>query len=68
MIKKNTENESHSLNVLDTDIILIWRLVLGSFVTEIEYSQGKNNIVECVISRFPFNRNLETAQASACKH
>ena len=51
---------------MNTDILLIGRLILEYYGPEIEYIQGNNNIVVDSILRFPQNGNENTTQHSTC--
>ena len=44
----------------NTNIVLIWRLILEEYGTYIEYIIGEKNIVAYALSRLPLNGNEET--------
>ena len=52
---------------LNTDILLRWKLILKEFGMDIEYIQGKTNIVADVSSRFLINRIQEITHESTYK-
>ena len=40
-----TDNENITCNSLNTNIVLIWRLILEEYGPDIEYVKGEKNIV-----------------------
>ena len=42
---------------MNTNIILTWRHILEEYGDEIEYFQGRNNIVADALSQLPNNEN-----------
>ena len=50
--------------MFNTDIALIWILILEEYGPDIEYIKGENNIVADGLSIIPLNGNEETTQKS----
>ena len=50
--------------LFNIDRVLIWRLIIEEFGTDIEYIKGEKNIVADALSRIPLNGNQDTAQKS----
>ena len=50
--------------ILNTDRVLIYRLILEEYGTYIEFTKGENKIVAYALSRIPLNGNQETTQKS----
>ena len=57
-----TDNENITCNSLNTNIVLIWRLILEEYGPDIEYVKGAKNVVIYSLSRIPLNGNQETTQ------
>ena len=46
----------------NTDILLIWRLLLEKYGPDVEYIKGEKNIVVYWLSRLPLNGNQDNTQ------
>ena len=62
-----TDNKNLTCNFLNTDRVLIWRLILKEYGSNIEYIQGDKNIVAYKLARLPKNRNQETTHKPTLK-
>ena len=52
--------KSLHVRILDTNRVLIWRLILEDYGPDIEYIKGDNNIIPDELSRLPLNGNQYT--------
>ena len=59
-----TDHKKLTCKFLNTDRVLIWRLILEEYGPDIEYIKGENNIVADRLSRTPLNGNEENTQKS----
>ena len=66
-IKIYTNHKNFTCNALNTDILLIGRLIIEYYGPEIEYIQGSKTIVADALSTFPIHGNKETTQESTYK-
>ena len=62
-----TDNKNLTCKNFNTNIVLIWRLILEEYGTDIEYIKGEKNISTGGLSRIPSNSNQETTQKSTYK-
>ena len=62
-----TDNSKISSKVYKNDRVLIWRLVIEEYGTDIEYIKGEKNIVADAFSILPINSNQKTTQESTHK-
>ena len=54
--------EQVTFKTCNTNIVLIWRLIIEQYGPDIEYIKGGVNIVADTLSILPFNDNEETTQ------
>ena len=59
-----TDHKNRTREKFNTDRVLIRRLILEEYDTDIEYIKSENNIVTDKLSRIPLNGNQETTQNS----
>ena len=52
--------KSLHVRTLNTNRVLIWRLILEDYGPDIEYIKGDNNIITDELSRLPLNGNQYT--------
>ena len=59
-----TDHKNLTYKHFNTDIILIWGLLLEEYGPDIEYIKREKNIVSDALSRLPLTGNEETTQNS----
>ena len=62
-----TDHKNLTCKILNTDIVLIWRLILEDYGTYIEYIKGEKRIFTDGLSRTPLNGTQYTTQKSTYK-
>ena len=62
------DHKNFTGKLFNTDIVLIWRLIIEEYDPDIEYIQGDKNIVVGALSIFPINRDQETTQEFTYKN
>ena len=57
-----TDNKNLTCKTFNTIRVLIWRLILEDYITDIKYIKGDKNKVIDALSRLPLNGTQETTK------
>ena len=63
-IRVYNDHKNLTCNNFNTNIVLIWRLILKEYGPNIKYIRGDKNIVSYALSRLTLNSNQETTKNS----
>ena len=64
MLRIYNDDKNLMCRIFNTNIVLIWRLILEEYGLDIEYIKGDKKIVADALSRLPLYGNQETTQKS----